>query len=52
MDAAIYCVRGPFRARVNINNALDERHFVGSYNNLYVLSGEPLHVRATVGWSF
>jgi iron complex outermembrane recepter protein len=52
LDAALYYVRGPFRAQVNINNALDERHFVGSYNNLYVLPGEPLNVRATVGWAF
>lgn len=52
MDAAVYYERGPFHAQVNINNALDERHFVGSYNDLYVLPGEPLTVRASVGWAF
>jgi iron complex outermembrane receptor protein len=52
MDAAVYYTRDRFHAQVNINNVLDERHFVGSYNDLYVLPGEPLTVRATLGWAF
>lgn len=52
MDAAVYYVRDRFHAQVNLNNVLDERHFVGAYNDLYVLPGEPLNVRASVGWIF
>lgn len=52
MDAAAYYVRDHFSAQVNLNNILDERYFVGSYNDLYVLPGEPLTVRATVSWAF
>ena len=52
MDAAIYYTRGPFRAQVNVNNVLDEEYFAGSYNELYVLPGEPINVRATIGWAF
>jgi iron complex outermembrane receptor protein len=52
MDAAVYYERERFLAQVNINNALDERYFVGSYNDLYVLPGEPFTVRATLSWLF
>jgi iron complex outermembrane receptor protein len=52
MDAAVYYERESFRAQVNMNNALDERYFIGSYNDLYVLPGEPLEVQATVSWLF
>jgi iron complex outermembrane receptor protein len=52
MNAAVYYERGRLRAQVNLNNLLDERHFVGSYNDLYVLPGEPLTVRATLSWLF
>lgn len=52
MDAAVFYRRGRFKAQVNLNNILDERYFAGAYNNLYVMPGEPLNVRGTVGWSF
>ena len=52
MDAAVYYERESFHAQVNMNNALDERYFIGSYNDLYVLPGEPLTVRATLSWLF
>jgi iron complex outermembrane receptor protein len=52
MDAALFYRRGQFHAQVNFNNVLDEDYFAGAYNNLYVMPGEPLNVRATVGWSF
>lgn len=52
MDAAVYYERDSLRLQVNINNALDERYFVGSYNDLYVLPGEPLTTRATLSWLF
>jgi iron complex outermembrane receptor protein len=37
---------------VNFNNILDKRHFVGSYNDLYVLPGKPFNVSASVNWKF
>lgn len=52
MDAAVFYRRGRFNAQVNLNNILDERYFAGAYNDLYVMPGEPLNVRATLGWSF
>lgn len=52
MDAALFYRRGRFNAQVNLSNVLDERYFAGAYNSLYVMPGEPLSVRATVGWSF
>lgn len=52
MDAAVYYKRGRFYSQVNANNVLDEKYFAGAYNELYVMPGEPINVRATVGWSF
>lgn len=52
VDAAFYYERGRFNAKVNVNNVFDKEYFVGAYNDLYVLPGEPLNVRATVGWTF
>lgn len=52
LDAAIYYKRGPFYAQINVKNLLDREYYNGAYNDLYVLPGEPLAVRATVGWKF
>jgi len=52
MDAAVYYERGPFHVQVNVDNVLDERYFIGAYDQLYVLPGEPLTVQATLGWGF
>jgi iron complex outermembrane receptor protein len=52
VDAAVYYERGHFNAQVNVNNVLDREYFAGAYNDLYVLPGEPLNVRATMGWTF
>lgn len=52
MDAALYYERENFSAQVNFNNVLDKRHFVGSYDALYVLPGEPFNVSASVTWKF
>jgi len=52
IDAAVYYERGPFRAQVNVDNLLDREYFVGSYSDLYVLPGEPLNIKATIGWKF
>jgi len=52
LDAAVYYDRGPFYARVNVSNLLDREYYVGAYNDLYVLPGNPCTVKATVGWRF
>lgn len=52
LDAAIYYEKDEFTAQVNFNNLTDKRHFVGSYNDIYVLPGEPFNVTASVGWKF
>lgn len=52
LDAAIYYEKDNFTAQINFNNLTDKRHFVGSYNDLYVLPGEPFNVAASVGWKF
>lgn len=52
VDAALYFERGPFSAQINVDNVFDKEYFIGAYNDLYVLPGEPLSVQATVGWTF
>ena len=34
------------------NNLLDEKFFIGSYNENYVLPGTPRSIRLTVGWTY
>lgn len=48
LDAALYYEKGNLEAQVNFGNVLDRRHFVGSYDELYVLPGEPFNVTASV----
>lgn len=48
VDAALYYDRGPLGLQLNISNLLDEEYAMGSYNDLYVLPGDPLTVTATV----
>lgn len=52
LDAALFYERERFRAQVNFNNILDRRHFVGSYNDLYVLPGAPFNVSASLTVKF
>jgi iron complex outermembrane receptor protein len=52
VDAALYYERGRFTAQINVNNVFDKTYFVGAYNDLYVLPGEPLNIMATAGWTF
>lgn len=52
VDAALYYERDDFRVQVNFNNVFDKRHFVGSYDSLYVLPGQPFNVSASVTWKF
>jgi len=37
--------QGRFSVQLNVNNFLDKEYFVGSYNDLYVLPGEPITFR-------
>ncbi|WP_038163884.1 TonB-dependent siderophore receptor [Verrucomicrobium sp. BvORR106] len=52
VDTALYYERDDFRVQVNFNNVFDKRHFVGSYDSLYVLPGKPFNVSASVTWKF
>lgn len=52
VDAALYYERGKFRAQINFNNILDRKHFTGSYDELYVLPGQPFNVSASLTWKF
>ncbi len=52
VDAALYYEQESFRAQLNFNNVFDKRHFVGAYNDLYVLPGRPFNVSASVTWKF
>lgn len=52
VDAALYYDRGAFSAQFNVLNLLDEEYAVGSYNDLYVLPGDPLTVRGTLAYTF
>ncbi|MES2474797.1 MAG: TonB-dependent siderophore receptor [Verrucomicrobiota bacterium] len=52
LDAAIYYEKENFSAQLNFNNLTDKRYFPGSYNDLYVLPGEPFNMTASVTWKF
>jgi iron complex outermembrane receptor protein len=52
LDAALFYERDNFSAQVNFNNVTDKRHFVGSYDSMYVLPGQPFNVSASVTWKF
>ncbi|QIF00307.1 TonB-dependent siderophore receptor [Roseimicrobium sp. ORNL1] len=52
LDAALFYERENYRIQVNFNNITDKRHFTGSYDDLYVLPGEPFNVSASVTWKF
>ncbi|RBP42527.1 iron complex outermembrane receptor protein [Roseimicrobium gellanilyticum] len=52
VDTALFYERENYRIQVNFNNVFDKRHFVGSYDELYVLPGEPFNVSASVTWKF
>lgn len=52
IDAGVFYDRGPFSAQLNIYNLLDEEYAVGSYDELYVLPGDPLTLRGSVSYTF
>ncbi|TLD69494.1 TonB-dependent siderophore receptor [Phragmitibacter flavus] len=52
VDAALYYERKNFSAQINFNNVLDKRHFVGSYDELYVLPGQPFNMSASITMKF
>ena len=56
MEYQLHFRRASFNASqtyMQQGRSLSERgDFVGAYNDLYVLPGEPRTVRATVGWRF
>ena len=52
VDVGLFYDRGPVSAQLNIDNLLDHEYAVGSYNNLYVLPGDPRTIRGTVSYTF
>lgn len=51
-QAALYYTRGAFSAQLNVTNVFDEVYYVGAYNDLYVMPGEPRLVRLSASWTF
>lgn len=52
VDAALYYEGERWRAQLNVENVLDREYYEGAYNRLYVLPGEPLTARLSVGLKF
>ncbi|RYD42133.1 MAG: TonB-dependent siderophore receptor, partial [Verrucomicrobiaceae bacterium] len=52
LDAALYYERDNFSAQLNFKNITEEDYFSGSYNEFYVLPGDPINVTASVAWKF
>lgn len=52
LDAALYYEQERFSAQVNFKNITGEDYFSGSYNEFYVLPGDPFNVTASVTWKF
>jgi iron complex outermembrane receptor protein len=52
IDAGLFYDRGPLSAQLNVYNLLDEEYAVGSWDDLYVLPGDPLTVRGSVSYTF
>lgn len=52
LDAALYYEQERFSAQVNFKNITGEDYFSGSYNEFYVLPGDPFNVTASVAWKF
>lgn len=52
IDAGLFYERGPLSAQLNVYNLLDKEYAVGSYDDLYVMPGDPLTLRATVAYTF
>ena len=52
LDASVTYRRGPAQWQLNADNLSNERYFAGSYNDLYVKTGEPRIVRGTFSWNF
>jgi iron complex outermembrane recepter protein len=52
IDAGLFYDRGPLSAQINIDNLFDEVYAVGSFNDVYVMPGEPLSVRGSISYTF
>ena len=53
VDAGLFFRRDRFRAQINVTNLLNKVYYASSYGGVdYVLPGDPISFRASVGWSF
>jgi iron complex outermembrane recepter protein len=52
IDAGLFYDRGPLSAQLNAYNLFDEEYAVGSWDDLYVLPGDPLTVRGSISYTF
>ena len=52
LDAAVYYQLEKFRIQVNVNNVLDETHWVGGYDFIRAFPGAPRNVMTTVSYTF
>ena len=52
VDAAVYYQLEKFRIQLNVNNLLDETHWVGGYDYIRAFPGAPRNVMTTVSYTF
>lgn len=52
VDAAVYYQLEKFRIQVNVNNLLDQTHWVGGYDYIRAFPGAPRNVMTTVSYTF
>lgn len=52
IDAGLFYDRGPLSAQLNVYNLFDEEYAIGSWDDVYVLPGDPLTVRGSVSYTF
>ena len=52
VDAAVYYQLDKFRIQININNVLNQTHWVGGYDYIRAFPGAPRNVLTTVSYTF
>ena len=52
VDAAVYYQLEKFRIQANVNNLLDQTHWVGGYDYIRAFPGAPRNVMTTVSYTF
>ncbi|WKN43013.1 TonB-dependent receptor [Tunicatimonas pelagia] len=52
VDAALYYQLDKFRIQVNVNNVLDQTHWVGGYDFIRAFPGAPRNLLTTISYTF